>query len=369
MTPDLLEMTVRLVSAHLSANPVPTDTVPTFIKAIHKTLKQLQSEDSAGSPAPAAGTASVAPPAPAPDAAGAVLQKEAEQASAGNAAAGDPAASDPFAGLDPWLAQRISPEIARKLNRNSSIHPTVHYDHFICLEDGRAVKLIKPHLERHCRMSLEDYIRKWNLPADYPTVTQAYKEKKGLVPAPGRGTGIPKGETAPVIQTDISDPAYEGLDTWLAQRITPSIARSLNPANPIHPTVFPDYIICLEDGGKVTLLKSYLRSRFNMSLKDYIKRWNLPADYPSAPPHYSEKRRHLAMKSGLGQSSAPKNEPEGKPGASPDSAKVRSPRRVVSTTRASRANRDVIVEKLVKRPPRQRGTLSLFGKKEQGDLT
>lgn len=362
MTTDLLEMTVRLVSAHLSANPVPTENVPNFIQAVHKTLKQLQTEDSTASTehavlAAATEAAPVAEIALAPAPAVELPQEEAEQASAEHAPQSEPGPSDPFAGIDPWLAQRISPEVARKLNRNASIHPTVHYDHFICLEDGRAVKLIKPHLERHCKMSLEDYIQKWNLPADYPTVTQAYKEKKGLVPA---ATAAPKDETAPVIQTDISDPAYEGLDTWLAQRITPAIARKLNPANALHPSVFSDHIICLEDGGKVTLLKSYLRSRFNMSLEDYIKRWNLPADYPSAPPRYSEKRRHLAMKSGLGHTAAPEAEPI----ATMPAKKVRSPKRVVSTTRASRANKEVIVEKIVRRPPRQRGTLSLFGSKE-----
>jgi predicted transcriptional regulator len=73
------------------------------------------------------------------------------------------------------------------------------------------------------------------------------------------------------------------------------------PAVSIRASVKPDYIVCLEDGKKLKMLKRYLRTNFNMSPEDYRARWNLPADYPMVAPNYAEKRRELAVKIGLGK--------------------------------------------------------------------
>lgn len=73
------------------------------------------------------------------------------------------------------------------------------------------------------------------------------------------------------------------------------------PAVPIRASVKPDYLVCLEDGKKVTMLKRYLRTNFDMTPADYRAKWGLPKDYPMVTPNYAEKRRALAHSIGLGQ--------------------------------------------------------------------
>jgi predicted transcriptional regulator len=73
------------------------------------------------------------------------------------------------------------------------------------------------------------------------------------------------------------------------------------PAVPIRSSVKPDYIVCLEDGKKLKMLKRYLRTNYNMSPEEYRARWGLPADYPMVAPNYAAKRRDLAKKIGLGR--------------------------------------------------------------------
>ncbi|MEE4155154.1 MAG: MucR family transcriptional regulator [Erythrobacter sp.] len=73
------------------------------------------------------------------------------------------------------------------------------------------------------------------------------------------------------------------------------------PAVSIRASVKPDYIVCLEDGKKLKMLKRYLRTNFDMTPEEYRARWNLPSDYPMVAPNYAEKRRDLAKKIGLGR--------------------------------------------------------------------
>ncbi len=73
------------------------------------------------------------------------------------------------------------------------------------------------------------------------------------------------------------------------------------PAVPIKKSVTDDYIICLEDGKKLKMLKRYLRTHYDMSPEEYRARWNLPADYPMVAPAYARRRSEFAKKIGLGQ--------------------------------------------------------------------
>ncbi|MDE8652597.1 MucR family transcriptional regulator [Novosphingobium album (ex Liu et al. 2023)] len=73
------------------------------------------------------------------------------------------------------------------------------------------------------------------------------------------------------------------------------------PAVSIRASVKPDYIVCLEDGKKLKMLKRHLMTHYNMTPEEYRQRWNLPADYPMVAPNYAEKRRELAKKIGLGR--------------------------------------------------------------------
>ena len=73
------------------------------------------------------------------------------------------------------------------------------------------------------------------------------------------------------------------------------------PAVPVRKSIQPDYIVCLEDGKKLKMLKRYLRSRFKLSPSEYRERWNLPPDYPMVAPNYAQKRSDFAKKIGLGK--------------------------------------------------------------------
>ncbi len=81
---------------------------------------------------------------------------------------------------------------------------------------------------------------------------------------------------------------------------TAATAERPQSAVPIKKSVTPDYIICLEDGKKLKMLKRHLKTRYNMTPEEYRERWGLPADYPMVAPNYAAQRRELAKKIGLG---------------------------------------------------------------------
>ncbi len=76
------------------------------------------------------------------------------------------------------------------------------------------------------------------------------------------------------------------------------------PAVPWKKSVFPDFIICLEDGKKLKMLKRHLKTAYDLSPEAYRERWGLPADYPMVAPNYANHRSSLAKKSGLGKARA-----------------------------------------------------------------
>lgn len=73
------------------------------------------------------------------------------------------------------------------------------------------------------------------------------------------------------------------------------------PAVPIKRSVTPEYIVCLEDGKKLKMLKRHLKTAYNMSPEEYRERWGLPADYPMVAPNYARQRSSLAKDIGLGK--------------------------------------------------------------------
>ena len=75
----------------------------------------------------------------------------------------------------------------------------------------------------------------------------------------------------------------------------------IKPAVPVRKSIGDDYIICLEDGKKMKMLKRHLKTAYDMTPDEYRARWNLPSDYPMVAPSYAEKRRELAVKIGLGR--------------------------------------------------------------------
>ncbi len=78
-------------------------------------------------------------------------------------------------------------------------------------------------------------------------------------------------------------------------------ASGLKPIVPIKKSISPDYIICLEDGKKLKMLKRHLRTSYGLTPEEYRIKWGLPADYPMVAPNYAEQRSAFAKKIGLGR--------------------------------------------------------------------
>ena len=81
---------------------------------------------------------------------------------------------------------------------------------------------------------------------------------------------------------------------------SPLLSERPQPAVPIRKSVHPDYIICLEDGKKLKMLKRHLKTAYNMSPEQYRERWGLQVDYPMVAPNYAKTRSRLAKDIGLG---------------------------------------------------------------------
>ena len=90
------------------------------------------------------------------------------------------------------------------------------------------------------------------------------------------------------------------------QNLAEPVAAPMNrePAVPVRRSILPDYLICLEDGKKLKMLKRYLRSRYNLSPEEYRRKWGLPANYPMVSPNYASHRSKLAKRIGLGNRKA-----------------------------------------------------------------
>lgn len=79
------------------------------------------------------------------------------------------------------------------------------------------------------------------------------------------------------------------------------LVEKAKPAVPVTKSVQHDYLVCLEDGKKLKMLKRYLRSTYSMTPDEYRKRWGLPADYPMVAPAYAARRSEFAKRIGLGK--------------------------------------------------------------------
>jgi len=86
---------------------------------------------------------------------------------------------------------------------------------------------------------------------------------------------------------------------------------SQKPAVTIKKSITPEYLICLEDGKKLKMLKRYLRSRYGLSPDQYRTKWGLPADYPMVASNYAAQRSEFAKKIGLGRTAPAKGRRRG----------------------------------------------------------
>ncbi len=90
-----------------------------------------------------------------------------------------------------------------------------------------------------------------------------------------------------------------------APKVEEAAPAKQEPAVSIRSSVKPEYLVCLEDGTKVKMLKRYLKTNFDLTPEQYRAKWGLPSDYPMVAPNYAEKRRQLAKKIGLGTRGRP----------------------------------------------------------------
>lgn len=83
----------------------------------------------------------------------------------------------------------------------------------------------------------------------------------------------------------------------------PAVAEEVKqePAVSVCDSIKPDYLVCLEDGKKLKMLKRHLMTHYQMTPADYRAKWNLPSDYPMVAPSYAAQRKELAHKIGLGR--------------------------------------------------------------------
>jgi predicted transcriptional regulator len=231
MASDLLDMSFELTKGYLHQNEISKDDLPDFIRSIHRTLSDLR-DSGLATVTPAASTAP-ALAAPAAPAAAALPAPVESAASAPAAEAAAPKRRGPKPGFKRAAAEKAAAAAPKKEELKAAPEPEL-------------------------------------------SVVAAIRDE------------------------DISDPRYKGIDPWLAMRISPTFAEKLNPKNKIHPTIFEDKLICLEDGSEVKLLRSYVKKNFGLDFHQYMSKWNLPSDYPTAPAEYLNKKRDIAKKTGLG---------------------------------------------------------------------
>jgi predicted transcriptional regulator len=107
--------------------------------------------------------------------------------------------------------------------------------------------------------------------------------------------------TLPTAQlAEVINAVYNSLKALEGQVAQPQ-AEPLKPAVPVRKSVTPEFLICLEDGKKLKMLKRHLRSTYNMTPDEYRAKWGLQPDYPMVAPNYAERRSEFAKKIGLGR--------------------------------------------------------------------
>ena len=103
---------------------------------------------------------------------------------------------------------------------------------------------------------------------------------------------------------DLIKTIYDGLiKAGVAVETDPAPAE-LKPAVPVKKSVTPDYLICLEDGKKLKMLKRHLAATYGLTPDEYRAKWGLPRDYPMIAPHYAASRSAIAKEIGLGRKPA-----------------------------------------------------------------
>jgi predicted transcriptional regulator len=127
-----------------------------------------------------------------------------------------------------------------------------------------------------------------------------------IVSAHAANNAVARDEVAPLIQS-----VFDKLNALASDEEPASV--ELTPAVPIRRSVTDDYIVCLEDGKKLKMLKRHLMTAYSMTPEEYRAKWGLKPEYPMVAPNYAQKRQELARKIGLGRK--PRVDPQPAPKA------------------------------------------------------
>ncbi len=128
--------------------------------------------------------------------------------------------------------------------------------------------------------------------SEKPNVSELLELTTEIVAAHAGNNSVPSGDLPQLIQD-----VYKTLAAVGNAQAAPEKPK---PAVPVKKSVFPDYIVCLEDGKKLKMLKRHLKTAYDLTPDEYRERWGLPPDYPMVAPNYAKHRSNLAKKIGLG---------------------------------------------------------------------
>lgn len=128
--------------------------------------------------------------------------------------------------------------------------------------------------------------------SDKPNQSELLGLTTEIVSAHAANNTLTSAELTQLIQDVYSTLAHVGTEKAPAEKPRPAVSPKKS--------IFPDYIICLEDGKKLKMLKRHLKTSYNMTPDEYRKRWGLAADYPMVAPNYAKHRSALAKQIGLG---------------------------------------------------------------------
>ncbi|MEI8397131.1 MAG: MucR family transcriptional regulator [Rhodospirillaceae bacterium] len=143
---------------------------------------------------------------------------------------------------------------------------------------------------------LETVYERLRMSPDWDAATEGSMELEGtaaIVSSYLRNNRLPKEEIGRLIRD-----VHAAL---LGRGVEHPVMETHKPAVPVTKSIYPDYIICLEDGKKLKMLKRYLMSSYNMTPEEYRIRWSLPNNYPMVAPNYAKLRSELAVKTGPGR--------------------------------------------------------------------
>ena len=112
--------------------------------------------------------------------------------------------------------------------------------------------------------------------------------------------------------SEVISTVHEAL-THLNTEVSEPVIEPAKPAVPIRRSITPDYIVCLEDGKRLKMLKRHLRTTYNLTPDEYRAKWGLPADYPMVAPNYAAQRSEFAKKIGLGRNAVKRGGRKRKP--------------------------------------------------------